>query len=81
MYYDVALSSSLQALSMLFQLAPNDHILYGVSGTANFEVTVILRCRHLLQSDFPYAPPPAYPKFLEQLETYDMDPEQREDQF
>ncbi len=34
-----------------------------------------LRCR---QSDFPYAPSAAYPGFLEDLEKFDMSPEQRD---
>lgn len=29
------------------------------------------------QSDFPYAPPPAYPAFLETLENYSLDKEER----
>lgn len=29
----------------------------------------------IVQSDFPYAPPPAYPAFLEDLESYEMDSE------
>ena len=31
----------------------------------------------LAQSDFPYAPSPAYPAFLEDLEAYDMEEEIR----
>jgi hypothetical protein len=31
-----------------------------------------------IQSDFPYAPPPAYPAFLEDLENYEMGPELRD---
>lgn len=30
------------------------------------------------QSDFPYAPAPAYPAFLEDLENYEMDPSIRD---
>ncbi|ERT03336.1 hypothetical protein HMPREF1624_01648 [Sporothrix schenckii ATCC 58251] len=34
---------------------------------------------HILYgSDFPYAPPPAYPAFLQELESYDMAPELRD---
>ncbi|KAJ9657505.1 hypothetical protein H2198_004266 [Neophaeococcomyces mojaviensis] len=32
----------------------------------------------LFGSDFPYAPLPAYPAFLEELETFEMEPELRQ---
>lgn len=76
MYYDVALSASPQVLDMLFKTVPHDHILYGVCKMS----VVLLMCRTLMivQSDFPYAPPPAYPAFLEDLESYELDSEKRD---
>lgn len=57
-YYDLALSTSKEALRALLEVVPADHVVYG--------------------SDFPYAPSAAYPVFLEELEGFGLDREQRE---
>lgn len=88
-HFDVALSASPPVLQMLQATVPHDHILYGVcetgytrplhreapssaSSSSSFPPST-LSWLTLCQSDFPYAPAPAYKAFSENLEHYEMD--------
>lgn len=86
-HYDLALSASPQVLDILLKLVPHDHILFGVSilfpnflricPFRSFRIPSNYYTYHL-QSDFPYAPPPAYPGFLSDLEEYLLSKEMRD---
>jgi len=84
-YYDIALSTSPHVLRTLLDTVPRSHIVYGVIMPAPWGRQPLFGPRRpegpdadvSLQSDFPYAPAPAYPAFLEDLEGYDLEPEER----